>query len=77
MARPVRPFTMRCQDCSGAKRLSRSVMSCHPRHQRGVHTTELGAPLVEGCGADAMLTTQLRRRTAGLGLLEYGDDLAV
>ena len=48
-----------------------------PGHQRSVHTAELGAPLAKGRGADAMLTTQLRRRTASLGLLENGDDLAV
>ena len=48
-----------------------------PSHQRGVHAAELGASLVEGRRADAMLTAQLRDWAAGFGLLEDSDDLAV
>jgi hypothetical protein len=43
----------------------------------GIHADELGAQLVERCVADAVLAVRLWYRTAGLGLLENGDDLAV
>ncbi len=49
----------------------------HPRHQRGVHATELGTPFAERGRADAVLTTQIRHRGAHLGLLEDRKDLAV
>jgi hypothetical protein len=49
----------------------------HAGHQGSVHATVLGAPLVERGIADAMLAAQLGNRTAGFGLLEDGDDLAV
>lgn len=41
-----------------------------PSHQRGVHATEFGAPLVEAHRADAMFAAQLRDWTADFGLLE-------
>ena len=49
----------------------------HPRHQRGVHATELGPPFLERGRADAVLTAQIRHRSAHLGLLEDGQNLAV
>lgn len=45
-------------------------------HQGRVHTSELGAPLVEHRNADVVLSAQFRRRTTGFALLEDGDDLA-
>nr|WMM94666.1 hypothetical protein [Pseudomonas kurunegalensis] len=48
-----------------------------PSHQGCVHATKLGAPLVEGGRAEAMLAAELRNRATSLGLLEDGDDLAV
>jgi hypothetical protein len=46
-------------------------------HHRGIHAAELAAPLVERCRADAVLPAEVRNGGAGLGLLEYGDDLAI
>ena len=42
----------------------------HAGHQRGIHAAELGAPLVEGGVADAVLAAQLGDRRATLDLLE-------
>lgn len=49
----------------------------HAGHQRGIHTAELGAPLIERGAADAMLAAQLRNWRSALGLLEDGNDLAI
>ena len=49
----------------------------HPRHQRGVHATELGPPFVERGRADAVLAAQIRHRGAHFGLLEQSQYLAV
>src|SRR5699024_2808256 len=46
-------------------------------HQRGIHAAELGSPLVERRTAHAVLAAQVGNRGAGLGLLEYGEDLVV
>ena len=48
-----------------------------PGHQGGIHAAEFAAPFVKRGGTDAVLPAQFWNRAAGLGLLEYGDDLAV
>ena len=48
-----------------------------PGHQRGSHSAELRASLVERRAADAVLPAQLMDRDARLGLLEDRQDLAV
>jgi len=49
----------------------------HLGHHRGVHAAELAPPLVERGGADAVLTAEIRNRTASLSLLQHANDLAV
>src|SRR3990167_1888033 len=49
----------------------------HARHQRGIHATELRAPLVERGRADAHLAAQLGHGKTSLYALERLDDLAV
>jgi hypothetical protein len=49
----------------------------HAGHQRGFHAAEFAALFVERGVANAVFAAQLRYRTAGVGLLQNGDDPAV
>lgn len=53
------------------------LLLLHARHQRGVHATELGSPLVKRRRADTQLSAELGVRPSGLCLLECINDLAV
>jgi len=48
-----------------------------PCHQGGVHAAELAAPFVKRGRTDPVLPAEFGDRAAALGLLEYGDNLAV
>src|SRR5690606_3168782 len=48
-----------------------------PGHHGGIHSTELGPPLVKRRAAHAMLATKIRNRYARLGLFQNRQNLAI
>jgi hypothetical protein len=49
----------------------------HLSDHRGVHASELRAPTVKRCGADAVLPAKVRDRNPALGLAQNRDDLCL